>query len=104
MDIARKHDAKVIEAGLKSADPNERHQARKAADRIKREQGDHWTREARERLITETLKGNTDNATQIRDDMVRHRGGRLGPENHGEILSASFNYAPGEYERIFGHK
>jgi len=103
MDISRQHDIKVVEQGLKSADPTERRLAQNAADNIKREQGNSWERDARERLIKETVRGKHDSAAGIRDDMVRHRGGRMGKGNRGEVISACIHWPPGVYERVFGH-
>lgn len=88
---ARKHDIKLVEKGLKSKDPLMRKVAKNAGNEIKKQLSDSWTRSAREKLVSETLKGNKDNATQIRDDMVKHRGGRLGKGNKGTAFSAFFS-------------
>lgn len=103
MKDTRKHDKKVIEKGLKASDPTERSMAQGAAEKIRREERDTWTRQAREALVEETRKGNIDNATDIRDRMVRHRGGKMGRENRGEILEVGIHWKPGQYERIYGH-
>jgi hypothetical protein len=104
MDEGRKHDVKLVEQGLKSPDPLMREVAKNTESKIKRQLNDKWTKSARERLIEETLAGREDNAHQIRDDMVRHRGGRLGKYNRGEVLTTAFSWPEGEYERVFGHK
>ena len=100
----RKHDIKTIEKGLKSSNPTEVQLAKTAGEKIRREQRDTWTRQARERLVEETRKGNIDNATDIRDTMVKHRGGRIGKENRGELLTLGIHWEPNQYERIFGHE
>lgn len=98
MDIARRHDVKVIEKGLKSVNPIERKQAKKAADKISKEDG--WTKSARAELIKETLQGRKDNCTQIREDMVKHEGRKTG----GGSRSVTFNWPEGVWEQIYGHK
>jgi len=103
MDEGRKHDVKIVEKGLKSPDPLMRKVAREAGRKIKEQLSDKWTRDARERLIKETMEGNTENAYQVRDEMVRHRGGRLGKGNWGGILSTAFHWAPSQWEKIYGH-
>lgn len=102
MDISRKHDIQEVERGMHSSDPLMRKVATNAQKEISKQLRDGWTRSARERLITETLKGNKDNAKQVRDDMVKHRGGRLGKGNRGELLTKAFHWQPGAYERIYG--
>ena len=99
----RKHDLKTVETGLKSKDPLMRKVARNAGNEIKKQLNNSWIRSARERLVEETKKGNRDNAFQIREDMVRHRGGRQGKGNKGEMLTAGIHWAENQYERIFGH-
>lgn len=99
MDASRKHDIADIEKGLRSSDPLMREVAGNAGKKIKKQLNDSWTRDAREKLVKETLNGNKENAFQIRDDMVKHRGGREGKGS--EAYSASFRWAPGQYERIF---
>ena len=103
MDISRKHDLKDIEKGLKSPDPLMRKVAGNAADKVKKQLNDSWTVSARETLIKETMKGKNGDATYIRDEMVKHRGGRLGKDNRGELLTSAVHWAPGQYERVFGH-
>lgn len=99
MDI-RKADIKEIKQGLKSKDPMERKLAGIAAKRIRNEDG--WTKTAREALVRETRLGNKGNAWQIRDDIVRRRGGRQNRKSSTAIIGfGSMNYAPGQYETIF---
>lgn len=104
MEIGRKHDIKEIETALKSPDPLMRKVAKINGDKINAQLKDSWTQSARESLIKETRSGNLANTRQIRDDMIKHRGGRLGMYNKGELLTKTFSYAPGQFERIFGHE
>lgn len=104
MDISRRHDLTEIKKGLSSKSSLERKLAGNAASEIKKQANDRWTRQARERLVDETLKGNSENTRQIREDMIAHRGGRQGKGNTGERMpSVSFNISPERYREIFGH-
>lgn len=103
MDISRQHDIVEIDKGLRSKDPLMRKVAGNARDNI-RKQTDGWTKSARASLIRETLAGRTGNATQIRDDMVKHRGGRMGKGNKGEVISASIHWPEGLWEKIYGRR
>lgn len=84
-DKTRKPDFDVIDTGLKSRDPNMRRQAKIAADRILKQ--DSWTIHAREALLRETRNGRTKNATDIRDEMVKHEGRK----GSGESVSFFFS-------------
>jgi hypothetical protein len=103
MDASRKIDTKIIERGMESTDPLEREVAKNAGKEVSAQLSDSWTRDARERLIKETQAGNSDNARQVREDMIKHRGGRQGKGNRGEEVRSYVHWRPGEYERIFGY-
>lgn len=103
LDDSRKHDTKVIEKGLKDKDPLVRQVAKNAADNI-RKQSDRWTKDARERLIKETRLGNKENAKQVRDDIVKHRGGRQMKGNRGTAISVSFNWSDEQWEQVYGRR
>ncbi len=100
----RKHDIKAVEDGLRSPDPLMRKVAKIAGDKIKKQLSDSWLRSAREKMIHETRMGRRDNATQIRDDIVKHRGGKDGKGGKGEILTVGIHWEPGQYESVFGYE
>jgi hypothetical protein len=102
MDIGRTEDLKVVEQGLKSADVTERNLANKALNNIRAEFNDGWTRSARQSLLRETRAGRRGNANDIRDSMVRRRGGRMDKGNTGEVITLAVHWPPGLYQKIYG--
>lgn len=72
MDIGRKHDIETMKQDLKKADPVMRRNIEEAGDKIKREQGDGYLRSARESLIRAKLRGESDNARDISEQIFSH--------------------------------